>query len=855
MFTDECDADAAYAEPAISCLSQQALAWFRQHFGAPTAAQRRAWPIVAAAENLLLATPTGSGKTLAAFLPIFDQLQRERSARLCVLYIAPLKALVQDTFVTLRGHARTLEAQGSPIRLGLRTGDTSPRVRQHQLDNPPQVLLTTPESLAVLLTHRRAAGFFAALRWIVVDEVHALAGSKRGADLALSMERLEVLATRPRGLQRIGLSATCAPLSTAGQYLAGVDRPCRLVEVCDVSDMELRVEPLPYIEGLGFLNRLIRRLEPELAANRTTLIFTNTRNLTERVTWALRQRYAERADEIAAHHSALAPARRRLVERAMKQGRLWAVVSSASLELGIDIGGVDGVVFVHPPGSIVRLLQRLGRSGHRPGAARRGLALTASPRELLEATVTADCGRHGQIETLRIPEHPFDVLCQHLVGMAMSGSWTATAAYALACRAFPYRNLSSGDFRACLDYLSGRHAPGDGWPPARLRWDGDTFTIAAERTARLLRRNLGTILSEDPIVVRMHMRPPDPAEAPRRVHLGEVDELFAGRLQPGDRFMLDGRCLEYRGRDGRALCVEEVLGRPQAPRWRGAGPPMSNELAWRLYLFRVQAAEALREGTRCLHRLLREDYRLSDAACLSLARYFTQQETISEIPDMGTLLVERLANQACVEHYIHTPLPCPANEALVRVVADRLLRMQGIMAVPLAADLGLVLVLEQAVEIAPKTWRRLFGADGFTQDFLAETRHSALLRDRFAQLAQTGLFVLRHGWAQSASARTVNRLCERRFDLVREAAPDFPLLRQAESEAAAACDLATALAYVGHLPAMQIRQRSLSEPSPFADSLLASQRGPLEPPRPPDEALRQLQCELLSVPHVPALYQ
>jgi ATP-dependent helicase Lhr and Lhr-like helicase len=680
------------------------------------------------------------------------------------------------------------------------------------------------------------------LRCVVVDEVHALAESKRGADLAIGLERLEALANHPGGLQRIGLSATCAPLEVAAQFLAGVGRPCRSVQLADASDLELRVEPLPFVEGVDFFTRLIDRLDRELTANRTTLIFTNTRSLTERVTWALRQRYPQRIDDIAAHHSALAPARRRLVERAMKQGRLWAIVSSASLELGIDIGSVDGVVFVHPPGSIVRLLQRLGRSGHRPGATRRGLALTASPRELLEATVTADGGRHGQIERLRVPAHPFDVLCQHLAGMAMSGSWTDDDAYAVVTRAFPYRNLSREDFRDCLDYLSGRHLPG---AKPRLRWHGNAFRIADERTGRLLRRNLGTILSDEPCTVRMPRNAADASDASSSVLVGEIDELFAERLQPGDRFMLDGRCLEYRGRDGRTLHVEEVLGRPRVPRWRGAGPPMSNELASRLYVFRARAAEALREGPYCLSRLLCEEYRLGAAAAASLARYFTRQETISEIPDFGMLLVERLAHQACVEHYVHTPLPCPANEALVRVVAERLRRVSGITPVAMAADLGCLLVLEHAIDITPECWRKLLNTGGFAQDFAEGLRQSALLRDRFAQVAQTGLLVLRHT-AAGASLPPAHRVGERRYEEIRLVAPDFVLLRQAEREAARVCDVATALVFVERLPRMQLRQRSLAEPSPFADSLLATHVGPLEPPPAPEEALRRLQDELLS---------
>ena len=815
---------------------------------------RLAWPIVAHGESLLICTPTGSGKTLAGMLPILDRIRSEQPTGLQALYVAPLRALVQDAYITLRQHGHELSDTSMPLRLGLRTGDTSARVRQRQLDDPPHILLTTPESLAVLLTHVRARDLFCTLRWVVVDEVHALAANKRGADLALGLERLELLSDAPGGLQRIGLSATCAPLSTAAQFLIGVGRPCRIVQVNDASDMELRVEPLAYDDGPGFLNRLLARLEPELAVNRTTLIFANTRSLTERITWAACNRYPERVEHVAAHHSALAPVRRRLVERAMKQGRLWAAVSSTSLELGIDIGSVDGVVFVHPPGGVVRLLQRLGRSGHRPGVLRRGLVLTASARELLEATVTADCGRHGQIETLHAPDHPFDVLCQHLAGLAMTGSWTMDDALALVRRAFPYRDLTEEDFRACLDYLSGRHRDGTAWLPARLRWEGDAFTIVNEHTARLLRRNLGTILTEEPCAVRMSLPADQPDELPRTALLGEVDEIYAEQLQPGDRFMLDGRCLEYRGRDGAALRVDEVVGRPQVPRWRGAGPPMSNELASRLYLFRVQAAEALREGANRLDRLLRDEFRLTHAGTVSLTRYFSRQESISEIPDFDTLLVERIENQACVEYYFHTPLPCPANSALARVVTDRLQRTAQLTAVPMPADLGFLLVLEGTADIDPNQWRALLAADGFAAEFNHGLRESLLLRERFGQVgAERGWMLLRNPRGRKPRVGGKSWAREQLFDRVRAAAPDFLLLRQAEREAAAsACDLATALAFVSRLPRTQVRQRlQLAEPSPFADSLLAAHAGPQESTPPAHEALERLQMDLLQMQGAP----
>ena len=275
-----------------------------------------------------------------------------------------------------------------------RTGDTPGPERQVFRHDPPEVLLTTPESLSILLSQSALGPLFAGLRWLVVDEVHALAPTKRGADLALSLERLSIVAAP----QRIGLSATAAPLAEAARFLVGTDRPCAIAEVHDESPLDLRVVPLA--DGPAFLADLMRRLIPELGACRSTLIFANTRRLAERLAWALRHRLPEWDDQIAVHHSSLATPRRREVEGLFKHGRLRVVVSSTSLELGIDIGSVDLVALVHPPGGVVRLLQRVGRAGHGPGRVRRGLVFTASPAELLEAVVTGASGRAAECEPL-----------------------------------------------------------------------------------------------------------------------------------------------------------------------------------------------------------------------------------------------------------------------------------------------------------------------------------------------------------------------------------------------------------------------------------------------------------------------
>ncbi len=543
----------ATAESALASLPVPALRWFVQRFGQPTPIQCLAWPTLVAGKNLLLSAPTGTGKTLAAFLPLLGALFQSDSDEspwsmhpgVVGLYVAPPRALVNDAARNLTeflGELAGFWPSNPPTpRLLVRTGDSTAEERQSLFTNPPDVLLTTPESLAVLLSQPRFQPHWSGLRWVVLDELHALVGSKRGADLSLGLERLERLAGSERhggrSLQRVGMSATAAPLDETARFLAGVGRPCSIAFLADASPLEIAITPLTGEKR--FLAELVERIAPLLPRQNSTLIFTNTRGLAERLAWTLRRQLPAWDQLIAVHHSALSANRRQEVEAQFKGGRLRVVVSSTSLELGIDIGPIDLVVLVHPPGDVVRLLQRLGRSGHGPGRIRRGLVLTASASELLEAAVTVRSSQPAQCEPLRPIEQPLDVLCQQILGMACAGPCSADDVFPLVRQAYPYRDLERDDFDACLRYLLGLDHLGESWLPARLRGNPEEFTVRDQRTARLLRRNLGSILTEEPLGV--YLVDPTAAEEgeepPTPRLIGQVDLLFAERLQAGDRFL------------------------------------------------------------------------------------------------------------------------------------------------------------------------------------------------------------------------------------------------------------------------------------------------------------------------------
>jgi ATP-dependent Lhr-like helicase len=818
------------SETALTCLSPAVRSWFIQRFEHTTVGQRHAWPVIVAGQNLLLCAPTGSGKTLAAFLPILDHLQTNAGRGTCCLYIAPQKALAVDARRNLRRYLVEIAGSRCIPRVGLRTGDSSARLRRRLRQRPPDILLTTPESLAVLLAQSADLTRLADVRWVIVDEIHALAGTKRGADLSLALERLQDAAQSL--IQRIGLSATCAPQGEVGRFLVGLDRPCTVACVPEQRGVALAVELLPENER-GFLHRLIDRLTPELERHATTLIFTNARGLAERLTWALRQRLPHFAGQIAAHHSSLAALRRRLVERRFKGGCLRAVVSSTTLELGVDIGSVELVVLVHPPGGVVRLLQRLGRSGHGPAGLRRGLVLTTTAGELLEAAVTGAASRLSQIESLQLPQQPLDVLCQHLAGMATARLWHSDEAFALVRRAIPYQGLSRRDFDDCLMYLSGRHRDGRSWLPPRLRWEDDHFVIADDRTRRLLLRNLGTILADEPRPVRLL----------DGTAVGSVDEPYADRLQPGDRFVLDGRCLEFKALTWEAVEVSEVFGRPLVPRWHGDGLPLSRELAQRLVALRCHAAAALRDGPGTLRRLLCEDYHLGAAAVSVLTTYFQQQESVSEIPDSQSLLIERLRHDGVHEFYVHTPLHRAANDALARVAARRLSRDLVRSVSSLVADLGLLLCVGGR-DLTEAQWRHVFAAQEFEEELSASLNDGPLWRERFQRVAQTGLMILRNPLGRRRKVGGTDWAQRRLFEQVQAADPEFVLLRQAAREVADHCDGASAAQFARALPRLVLRVRAVTEPSPFAQHWSQATAGPAQSPQSPEDVLRRLHAVL-----------
>jgi ATP-dependent helicase Lhr and Lhr-like helicase len=853
----------------LALLSDPVRAWFGAAFPeGPTPAQELAWPLIAGSEHVLLVSPTGTGKTLAAFLSIIDRLVRAHESgtlapELRCVYVSPLRSLNYDIernlSTPLEGIRQRLDCAKSPVRVGVRTGDTSAYRRRKLRDEPPHVLITTPESLSLLLSQSSWQGHWRGVEHIVIDEVHALAPTKRGADLAVSLERL----TASAGCEpiRVGLSATCREGDAAVRFLVGSSRSCRVVQApppAGSPPMEIKVESLirhdeALHRGLSY-RRLLRRLKGTIGRNRTTVIFANTRAFAEKLTHDLRQERAGgtlTGEAVAAHHSALDAQRRRKIEQALRTGELRAVVTSTSLELGVDIGTADVTVQVGLPGGVARCVQRIGRSGHRRGAGSRGLMLAASPAELAGAIITARAALAGRVEPLRMIRAPLDVVCQQLVSMACAGEQNADAVFELFRKAGPMAELARTDFDACLDSLAGDLAAPPGavepepgatprWTSPRI-WKGKGwFGIRGWRVVRWFRSNVGTIHSEETARVM--------AEG---VAVGTLEASYAERLISGDRFVLDGRVFRFRRLERSIVHARPDHGEPNLPRWTSDRQSLSFELARELAVFREEAGQRLfTECRSALRAWLMASFDLDHGAAAVLVELFEAQAQWSEIPDAAGLLVEEspAPDGDGLVYTFHAPLHRAACEALGRATAARLGRRFGRDQRLSVADLGWSIRINSdhaADRLEPAVIEELLAREGFADDVLEGLDRGELPARRFQQIAATGLMVLRNSEpGRRVRVGGLNWVSARLYPLVKAALPDHPLLRETRREVLEdLLDVPAAVRWLDEQPT--VRFRSLPGQSPFAAAWIEPGQADSLQFESPADALRRLHARLI----------
>jgi ATP-dependent helicase Lhr and Lhr-like helicase len=662
-------------------------AWFDQSFTAPTAAQAQAWPAFQAGRHVLIAAPTGSGKTLAAFLAAIDALVRQGldgglSDETQIVYVSPLKALSNDIQKNLEaplaGIRDALRARGLPdvdIRTWVRTGDTPPGERERMRRRPPHIVVTTPESLYILLGSQSGRAMLATTRTVIVDEIHAIAPNKRGTHLALSLERLAALCGDR--LQRLGLSATQKPVEAVARFLIGTGADgaaspdCTIIDTGHRRARDLAIEvpgsPLEAVMSAEVWQQVYERLAELIEEHRTTLIFVNTRRLAERVTRALSERLGD--DEVTAHHGSLAREQRLDAEQRLKHGKLRALVATASLELGIDIGEVDLVCQLGSPRWIASFLQRVGRSGHAIDGTPKGRLFPLSRDELVECSALIDSVRRGELDQLAIPEQPLDVLAQQIVAEVAGREWGEEELYARVRRAWPYRALPRQDFVAVVDMLADGFSTRRGRRGALIHRDAVNHVLRGRRGARLTALTSGGTI-------------PDNADyqvllEPENHLVGTVNEDFAVESMAGDIFQLGNKSYRIMRVERGVVRVEDAHGQPPTiPFWLGEAPGRSDELSVSVSRLRSQVAarlppppsSAAGEGEawgETAVRWLVDEVGIAEPAARQLVEYLASAHAaLTCLPSQDTIVLERFFDEVGgMQLVLHSPYGSRLNRA------------------------------------------------------------------------------------------------------------------------------------------------------------------------------------------------
>ena len=644
--------------------------WFAQRFGVPTPAQTGGWPAIASGRDTLIAAPTGSGKTLAGFLWAINALLLEGAANgglpdeTSVVYVSPLKALGNDVQANLVGPLAEIRERAAAagqalpeIRLAVRSGDTPAADRARMSRRPPHILITTPESLYILLTADRSRAFLKPATTVIVDEIHAVAQDKRGSHLTLSLERLDRLAGRR--LQRIGLSATQKPIEEIGRLLTGAGGECTIVDAGHRRPWDLSIEvpgpPRGPIVANDVRDAIYDRLAALAESHRTTLVFVNTRRLAERVAHQLGQRLGE--PQVAAHHGSLSRRIRLDAERRLKTGELRVVVATASLELGIDIGHVDLVCHLGAPSSIAVLLQRIGRAGHTVGGVSRGVLFPFTRDEMLQCAAAVRAARAGELDALVLPRPPLDVLAQQIVAAAAAEEIAENDLYTLVRRAHAYRDLDRATFDQLVDMLAEGIARRWGRSAAYLHRDRTRGTVRGRRGARFAAITSGGAIPDTADYDVVH--------DPEGVLVGRVNEDFAIESMAGDVFLLGNTSWRIRRIEAGRVRVEDAHGAPPSvPFWLGESPGRTRELSAAVSALRSEI-EARLDDPVAARRWLRDETTLEEEGAAQVVQYLADaRAALGGVPTQQWIVAERFFDEAGgMQLVLHAPFGARINRA------------------------------------------------------------------------------------------------------------------------------------------------------------------------------------------------
>ncbi len=815
-------------EEVLSLMHPVVSEWFSLKFGKVTEAQAMAVPLIHARKGVLVSSPTGSGKTLTAFLSILNELillseKGELEDRIYAVYVSPLKALANDInenlLKPLKEISELFASKGKEppgVKVAVRTGDTLASERQRQAREPPHIFITTPESLALVLSTPVFSKKFEKVNWVIIDEVHEVCDSKRGVALSLTVERLQNICQNP--LIRIGLSATVAPLEQVAEFLAGFERgkprDMNIVEVFQQRDLDLKViSPAKDMTALSYevVNSKMYDLLKELVEqHRTTLIFTNTRSGTESVVYKLKERGVEK---IGAHHGSLSRETRLEVENALRSGELRAVVSSTSLELGIDIGYIDLVVQIGSPKSVAKGLQRIGRSGHMYRGTSKGRIVVFEPDDLVECAVLCRAAHRKMIDRVTIPVNCLDVLAQTLVGLSIERKWNVEEAYNLVRRSYCYKDLTKRQYESVLRYLGGKDEFEGVY--SKLWYDEKERAFGKKRGSRMIfYLNQGTIPEEADYKVFSE----------RGSLIGSLSEKFVERLSSGDIFVLGGRSYEFIKSKGTKAFVKSASGRkPTVPSWTGEMLPRSFDLSVLIGEFREEMQARLgRMPDKEIHSWLKKEYDVDDGSATTILNYFKEQKAVSEIPTNRRLMIEGYVdasgNKSAVFHF---PFGRRVNDALSRAYAHVLSqRLKSNVTVSVTDD---SFMLTTPRNFSIEDLAGLLRSDHLESVLRSAVRDSELFQQRFRHTATRAFMVLRNYKGRELSVARQQLRSSRLLDALHEIA-EFPVMVETYDE------ILREVMDIEHtreiLASIELRERSVDfvpfggVPSPFAHNVI-----------------------------------
>ena len=806
--------------------------WFNSKFDDLTPPQSMAVPLIHNKENVLVSSPTGSGKTLTAFLSIindFLKLHRESKFEdgVHAIYISPLKALANDIDRNLKQPldemmkiAEELDIDVPEIKVAVRSGDTSLKERARMVRKPPHILITTPESLGLLLSSKKFRDHFRKTRYIILDEIHDLANNKRGTHLSLSVERLaQLIDNEP---VRIGLSATQAPIEDIagflGGFIKGKPRPVNIVDVKERKHLDLKVIcPVDNLtlHSTEVINSKMYDLLVDLVNDhRTTLIFTNTRAGTESIAIQLKERGIEK---LAAHHGSLSKEMRLDVEEKLKGGEMDVVVSSTSLELGIDIGYVDLVIQIGSPKSIAKGLQRIGRAGHDLKAISKGRLVVFDPDDLVECAVLVRSAYEGQIDRVSIPEKATDVLAQSIIGMSLDRNWNSDEMYELVVSAYPYRNLTKREFLDVLDFLGGNALEKHGVYP-KIWYNKKDKDIGIKRGSRqIYNMNIGTIPQEINYTVVLEGR---------GAQLGNLSEKFVENLSKNDIFVLGGRTYQFLECNRTTVVVKDGLGRkPTVPSWSGEMLPRSFDLSESVGKFRAEVEIKLELDEEEIIEWLKKEFRLDKGAAKTIISHLDEQKKICGfIPSDKQLMVEGyIDNRGRSGAIFHFPFGRRVNDALARAFAFQL-----------GKEIGSSVRISLSDDAFLLTFPRRLAIEGIADRLLPKSlkpllrkaiTNTEIFAQRFRHCANRSFMVLRNYKGREISLPRQQLRTSQVLEAINEV-DSFPMLEEAYREVLYdAFDLKNAQIIIDDIlkGERKIKYRTYSPvPSPLSHSLILS---------------------------------